>query len=40
MPLTMIVVPGRVVISADPFACAPAKMPMELLPCTVIVPLR
>ena len=40
LPLTIIVVPGRVVISADPFACAAAKMPVELLPCMVIVPLR
>ena len=39
-PMTLIVVPGRVVISADPFAAAPAKMPTELLPCMVIVPLR
>ena len=40
LPLTMIVVPGRVVIWADPLACTPAKMPTELLPCMVIVPLR
>ena len=39
VPLTMIVVPGRVVIWAVPFPSAPAKMPLENLPCTLIVPL-
>jgi hypothetical protein len=37
--LTMMLVPGRVVIVADPVS-ADAKMPAAKLPCTLIVPLR